>query len=131
MAAELTKQALDVGIVAVDCPRMLAFYRDVLGLPEQRPVSFPGVTIHRLTVGESMLRIVELDTPPTPSADGDLFSSTGLRYLTLSVGNLDQVIEDCREFGVNVPRPPSEIRPGVFAARVQDPDGNWMELQSG
>lgn len=130
MAIKLSKPALDVGIVTVRSEQMLAFYRDVLGFRPLEPLSFPGTTIHRLVVGESILRLVELDQPPPPATGGDLFSTTGLRYLTLLMDDLNEVVDACRAFGVAIARPPTETRPGVFATRVQDPDGNWIEMQS-
>ncbi len=133
MGIELSKPALDVGIVTKDPQRMMAFYRDVLGFGAEEPVVFPGFgTINRLVVGESTLRLVDTDKAP-PAADGvndSIYSSTGIRYMTLVMDNLDEVIDACRDFGVNVPRPVSQIRPGVFAATIQDPDGNWIEMQS-
>lgn len=58
MAAELSKPALDVGIVTTNADKMLAFYRDVLGFSTAEPISFPGFgTVHRLVVGESILRL--------------------------------------------------------------------------
>ena len=132
MSIELRKPALDVGIVTTNFERMMAFYRDILGFAAEEPTVFPGIgKVHRLAVGESVLRLFEPDkTPPASTGANDsMFAATGIRYLTLVMKNLHEVIDACREFGVNVTRDPREIRPGVFATTVQDPDGNWLEMQ--
>ncbi len=133
MGIELGKQALDVGIVTRDFERMIAFYRDVLGFPAEEPRVFPGTgRIHRLTVGESLLRLFDPEHPPEggPGSTDSIYAATGIRYLTLAVRNIHEVVEACTEFGVNVAHPPRELRPGVLATTMQDPDGNWIELQS-
>lgn len=133
MGIQLSKPALDVGIVATDVERMLAFYGDVLGLTAQEPVVFPGFgTIHRFAVGESILRVFQPETaPPAPSGPNDsIYASAGLRYVTLVMTNLTEVVDACRDFGIDVARPVREVRPGVFATTIQDPDGNWLEMQS-
>jgi catechol 2,3-dioxygenase-like lactoylglutathione lyase family enzyme len=130
---QLSKPALDVGIVTTNAEQMLAFYRDVLGLPAEEPIVFPGHgTVHRLLVGESILRLFESEKalPESTDPNDSIYSTGGIRYLTLAVENLHEVVDACREFGVNISRPVSEIRPGVFATTIQDPDGNWIEMQS-
>ncbi len=131
MAVELLKPALDVGIVTTNTDKMLGFYRDVLGFNTEEPITFPGVgTIHRLIVGESILRLFEPTSAPSASAVNDsMHAATGIRYMTLVMNNLDEVIAACRQFGVNVSSEPREIRPGVVATTIQDPDGNWLEMQ--
>jgi predicted enzyme related to lactoylglutathione lyase len=133
MGIQLTKPAVDVGIVTTDFGRMMAFYRDVLGFPAEEPVVFPGIgTIHRLLVGESILRLLDPETAPPKSATANdsVYAATGFRYMTIVVKNLDDVLDACRNFGIDIPGPPKEIRPGVFVRTIQDPDGNWIELQS-
>lgn len=133
MAIKLSKPALDVGIVTSDAGRMATFYGTVLGLPAEDPIVFPrGGTVHRFLVGQSILRLFEPDSPPPESTipNDSIHAAGGIRYLTLAMANLDEVVEACREFGVNISRPVSEIRPGVYATTIQDPDGNWIELQS-
>lgn len=133
MAIELTKPSLDVGIVTRDFDRMMAFYRDVLGFPAEEPAVFPGIgTVHRLRVGDSILRLLnpERAAPVSDLPNEAVHSAAGLRYITLAVREMGEVIEACRRFGVTVARPPKEVRPGVVVATVQDPDGNWIELQT-
>lgn len=133
MGIELGKPALDVGIVTTAFDRMRAFYADVLGFEALDPIVFPGVgTVNRFVVGESILRLFVPDAAPTaPNPTESFLTTSGFRYVTLNTTNLHAVVDACREFGVNVPRDPAEIRPGVFMCQVQDPDGNWLELMQG
>lgn len=130
MAIELDKPVLDAGIVTADGEAALRFYRDVLGLPEDEGISFPGLgLIKRLRVGASVLRIVILEQPPAHFASTDGFASqTGLRYLTLSVKNLQEVVADVQSAGYPVPTPPRELRPGVWVAQIEDGLGTTIEL---
>ena len=74
MGIELGKQALDVGIVTTNCEKMLSFYSDVLGFEALEPIVFPGVaTIHRLVVGESILRLVDPQQAPARGAPTTIF----------------------------------------------------------
>ncbi|HXK22805.1 MAG TPA: VOC family protein [Myxococcota bacterium] len=134
MGVQLSKPALDVGIVTTNAERMMAFYRDVLGLAVLDPIVFPGAgTVNRLVVGESLLRLFVPDTAPPRTSPGESFlACTGYRYVTLNTSNLHAVVAAAKRFGTPVPREPMEIRPGVFMCQIQDPDGNWIELmQSG
>jgi catechol 2,3-dioxygenase-like lactoylglutathione lyase family enzyme len=133
MGFELRKTALDVGIVTTNLDRMLTFYRDVLGFDAQEPIVFPNFgTVHRLAIGDSVLRLFspESETPAPTGSNDSIYATTGIRYLTLVWTRLDEVVDACREFGVDIARPVTETRPGVYATTIQDPDGNWIEMQS-
>jgi catechol 2,3-dioxygenase-like lactoylglutathione lyase family enzyme len=134
MGVELSKQALDVGIVTANFEQMMTFYRDVLGFIPEEPRVFQGLgTIYRMPVGQSILRLFDPDNAPAAAngSNDSIYSRTGIRYLTLTMNNLHEVVDACRDCGINVARPVSEFRPGVFATTIQDPDGNWIEMQSG
>jgi catechol 2,3-dioxygenase-like lactoylglutathione lyase family enzyme len=130
---KLAKAALDAGIVTRDFERMMAFYRDGLGFPAEEPAVFPGIgRIHRLAVGGSVLRLLEPEVvPPAPGGSNEaVHSASGIRYLTLVVEDLDEVLDVCRRFGATVVRAPKEVRPGVVVSTIRDPDGNWVEIQT-
>ncbi len=131
MALELTKPGIDLGIVISDSERSLAFYRDVLGLEHIMDMPMPiggGGTMHRMACGDSTLKLVAFDDTPPPGVPGGMTGATGIRYVTLSVANLDEVVADCEAAGVTIVVPVTEIRPGVSIAMVEDPDGNWVEF---
>lgn len=130
MSAVITKPAIDFGIVTRDTKRMLAFYQDTLNLPLEGVLPMPsGGTMHRFKVGDSIIKIVQLDSPPADDGvPGGIPAATGFRYLTISVSNLKELVELCQARGVEVVVPIKTIRPGVTIAMVADPDGNWVEF---
>ena len=129
MAVTLAKEALDVGIITYNGEKMLAFYRDVLGLVQEPSIPFPGLgTIHRLVCGNSILRIVAADNAIEQVAGGAFASRNGIRYLTINISNLDEVVADCKAFGSPIAVDIRELRPGVRCCQLQDPDGNYVEF---
>lgn len=134
MALKLTKDAIDLGIVTANPGPMVTFYRDVLGLEDQGTSPLPGGassggTMYRLLCGTSLIKIVAPNTPPEAvAAAGGLRGATGYRYWTISISNLEEAVEACEAAGTPIRIKPTEIRPGVSIAMVEDPDGNWVEL---
>ncbi len=128
--AKITKPALDLGIITRDAATMLAFYQEMLGLKLESVIPMPsGGTMHRLKVGESILKIVQLDKPPAADAvPGGIPAATGIRYFTLHISNLQDVVDGSEQGGYKIVVPIKTIRPGVSIAIVKDPDGNWLEL---
>ena len=130
MAAELAVPRLDVGIVANDRQAALAFWSEMLGFPVLGELTFPGMTIIRLGVGDAILRIVVPDQPvEAVVAEGGFMRQTGLRYVTLQVRNLKAVYAMAAERGYPTPHAPREIRPGTWVAQIEDGAGVTVELQ--
>ena len=127
---QLTKSAIDLGIVVTDGPAALAFYRDTLGFRHEADTPMPGGgTMHRLWCGDSLIKVVVPAKPAAArAAPGGIFAATGYRYWTISVGNLQALTDACKAAGYKVAVEPREIRPGVTIAMVEDPDGNWVEF---
>jgi len=130
MGAKLAKQCLDVGLVTVDGDRALRFYRDLLGFIEDGEVPFPGLgVVRRLRCGESIFRVLVLESaPPRLTSTEGFASETGLRYLTLAVANLHDLVGTARAAGFAVPVPPRLLRPGVTVAQIEDGLGATVEL---
>ncbi len=129
MGAELTQAHIDVGIVTNDRTGALAFWNGLFGFPIEGEVSFPGLTIVRLKVGNAILRLCIPDAEVGRKAESGAFDAeTGLRYLTLAIGNLDALVAAARAAGYPIPVEPREIRPGVRAAQIQDGQGVTVEL---
>ena len=129
MAANLTKDSIDLGIVTTDPSAMVGFYRDVLGFEDQGEMPMPGGQMHRLACGTSIVKIVALrSAPPATAPPGGIQGATGYRYWTISVSNLAEVVAACESAGRPVVVPVTELRPGITIAIVEDPDGNWVEL---
>jgi hypothetical protein len=128
---------LGVGIVSIAPERLLKFYGDCLGFEALRPITFPGAgTVHRFRAGGSILRIYEPAvavnhmTGPAPGPTERFDGQTGVRYFTLVVDNVHTVLDACRAFGLAVPDAPNQTGPDTFLVMIQDPEGNWIEVQS-
>ena len=130
MGVELSKGAIDLGIVTRNPEAMLGFYRDLLGFTEEPSTPFPmGGVMYRLWCGESLIKIVAPDPAPEQGpVAGAIANATGYRYWTMRVNNLAQIMAQCEAAGVNVVVPVREIRAGVTIGMVEDPDGNWVEF---
>jgi len=134
MGIQLTKQGIDLGIVTSNGDAALTFYRDTLGFRQEPDTPFPGGgTMHRLWCGDSLIKIVvPTEPPPATAPKGGPTGATGYRYWTISVSNLQELVDECRAGGYRIRVEPREVRPGVTIAMVEDPDGNWVEfLQTG
>lgn len=129
MSIQLSKDSIDIGIVTRNAGPMLEFYRDVVGCEFQGEMSTPTTTMQRLLCGTTVVKIVtptnlsDIEAPP-----GGIGGASGIRYWTISVTNLDEMAQKCADAGRPVPVKPTEIRPGVRIAMVEDPDGNWLEF---
>ncbi|GLZ15932.1 hypothetical protein Acsp04_61670 [Actinomadura sp. NBRC 104425] len=131
MGLELVKPTIDIGIVTTDRRAGTAFYGDVLGLPPLEELCMDGFAGSRFRVGDCVLKILEFDRAPGARVvRGGLGAATGIRYWTISVSDLDQVLADCRAAGRPIIDGPTRIRPGVSIALVEDPDGNIVEFVS-
>ncbi|MGF1598485.1 MAG: VOC family protein [Acidimicrobiales bacterium] len=131
MGVQLAKSAIDLGIVISDSERSLGFYRDLLGFEHVADTPMPiagGGTMHRLNIGDTLLKLVKLNKDPAGDGSGGIAASTGMRYFTMIVSNLAEIMTACEEAGVTVAVPITEVRPGVTIGMVEDPDGNWVEF---
>jgi catechol 2,3-dioxygenase-like lactoylglutathione lyase family enzyme len=130
MGVALTKEAIDLGIVVADLDASLGFYRDVLGFADAGTMTMPGGgTMHRLMCGQSMIKLVAPTTPPAAAnPPGGIPGAYGYRYWTISVSNIEALVDECRDAGHTVVVPVRELRPGITIAIVEDPDGNWVEF---
>jgi len=128
---ELAKPSIDVGIVVADKTSALRFWCEVIGLEHVATLPVPGddVTIDVLACGTSTIKLLSSPHPPqVVNPPGGPHAARGLRYVTLTVSDLDAVVQRCADAGAPVPVPPSEPAPGFRFAMVEDADGNWIEL---
>jgi len=131
MGVELKKAAIDLGIVTTNGAAMLAFYRDTLGLKYLREMPMPGGGVmHQLGCGESVIKLVVLESTPAQAAPGGIQGATGFRYVTITVSNITDLLQACSTQGHKIAVKERELRPGVRIGIVADPDGNWVEFLS-
>lgn len=141
-----------VNLVVADMPRMLAFYRDVLGLTVTKEVTISGEWIGA-TVGLANVHadVVYLDLRSGPRIEliryrspdavhvpgSGLPNGLGLRHLAFRVDDIDAVAERLRTAGVEffsgvqtVPDSQVTYAGGVRKRLVyfRDPEGNILEL---
>jgi catechol 2,3-dioxygenase-like lactoylglutathione lyase family enzyme len=146
MGVQLTKNAVDLGIVTTDGDRAVAFYEGVLGFEREWTVPLPGGgTMYRMLCGDTIFKIMAPTTPPDPALttpERDEFEPaqsvtglvqrtcalTGIRFITIWVSNLAELAEACKQFGAPFVYEVEQSRPGVVIAVVEDPDGNWIEF---
>ena len=130
MSLDFASRAIDLGIVTANADAMVGFYRDLLGFEEEPSTPFPmGGTMYRLWCGDSLIKIVAPDNPPSTQApSGAIADATGYRYWTIRVNNVEEVMAKCGAAGVQIVVPMREARPGVTIAIVADPDGNLLEF---
>ena len=59
MSLSIVKDSIDLGIITKTADKMLAFYRDTLGLEVEGELPMPdGGVMHRLKCGGSVIKIV-------------------------------------------------------------------------
>ena len=123
--APFTTTRLDhVAVTVTDVARAVAFYRDVLGLPEvPRPPTFdfPGawLRIGPAGPGEQTLHLLGADRP----------DDRGRRHFCLWVDDLRTAEAHVTARGVGVQWNTRHKIAGVDRFFVHDPDGNRVELQ--
>jgi catechol 2,3-dioxygenase-like lactoylglutathione lyase family enzyme len=125
------KSAVDFGITIRSWDATKAFYCDLLGLVHvmdmPMPVSGTG-TMHRVQAGDTTFKFVEFDNQSRTHVPGGPGTAIGIRYLTIWVRNLAEIVEACRAAGYAIALEPTVVRAGITITMIEDPDGNWVEL---
>jgi catechol 2,3-dioxygenase-like lactoylglutathione lyase family enzyme len=123
----VTLQSFEVGIVSGD-RGLVDFLADVFQLDEAPARESRVGTLHRL---QSPGAVIKVMVPKEPPADADrqpFLAVRGLRYLTMSVTDLDQVMQRCVAHGGTVVLEALQLEPGTRLAVIADPDGNTIEI---
>ena len=141
-----------VNLVVTDLPRMLAFYRDLLGLTVTKQATISGEWIGK-TVGleNASADVVYLDLPSGPRIELLKFrtpepvrvpgverpNALGIRHLAFKVDDIESVVARLASAGVGffsdvqaVPDSQVTYAGGVRKRLVyfRDPEGNILEL---
>lgn len=130
MTISITRPALDVGLATNNEKEMLAFYCDFLGLSVTEKLTFPNVgVLHKIAVGNSIIKLLIRDKQLTETPNNIHYSdSIGIRWFCLEVDDLAGLVQRSKDAGYNVPMDLVELRPGVKAAMIEDPDKNTIEF---
>jgi catechol 2,3-dioxygenase-like lactoylglutathione lyase family enzyme len=119
---------VDVGLVSRS-DALVGFYVDVLGAERLEPRQFPFATVHRLACGPVTLKVmIPADPPADDPRGGSFWDRSGIRYVTLWVDDLDDLVARWTGAGGTVTTAPMELRPGVRVALLADPDANAVEV---
>src|SRR3954452_6356405 len=98
MTVQLTKDSIDLGIVVKDIDAALGFYRDTLGFAPAGDVPMAGgMNMCRLMCGTSMIKLVTFNKgPKSEVAAGGIRGANGYRYWTISVSNLEEIVDTAK-----------------------------------
>ena len=137
------------GIVVQDMEKMLAFYKDVLELEEERNrvlegpladqlVGYKDAKLHVIYLGNGDMRhsvelVTYLNPPPGETMHTNERNTIGAVHIGVIVDDLDAWYEDLTARGirfVNKPflRKDAEYPWAFKACYLQDPEGNWLEF---
>ncbi len=136
------------GFVVSDMERSLAFYRDLLGLSEERNqilegefisqlVGYPNAKLHIIYLGigdtKHSVELIQYLNPPGESVALPSRNNVGATHLGIIVDDLDSFYEDLSGKGVRFVSPPAVREDAVYpmarkGCYLEDPDGNWLEL---
>jgi lactoylglutathione lyase len=128
MTAQLSSDAIEIGLVVRDADRCQEFYRDVLGLKYIGDLDFGVAQMWRFQAGTSVLKLLRFHEEPQAASPPGEVTATGYRYMSLFVSNIDDLVAECERLGASVPIPVTEFKPGSRFAFVEDPEGNRIEL---
>ena len=150
-ASPFGSTTIDIGVVASDAAKSVAFYKDAIGFHEAEgfdvPAEFAAQTglsqslpfhVHVLNLGEgpaaTKLKVMQFSETRGQRNDQQyIHSSLGFRYLTIFVTDLNASLERAAAKGVKpVAQGPTGLPAGFPAglglAVLRDPDGNFVEL---
>ncbi|MFG6102557.1 VOC family protein [Leptolyngbyaceae cyanobacterium CCMR0082] len=129
--ARTVRIGVDIGIVVAKLERSLSFYRDLLGLSVVAEVTTSLIGKGRMVQlqhGESLIKLVELHTPPSKPGPTDISEFLGYRYITLLVAELDVIMAKIKARNISIALPVTQLNNGTRIAMVKDPDGNIVEF---
>jgi methylmalonyl-CoA/ethylmalonyl-CoA epimerase len=91
-----------IGIAVQSLDSLLPFYRDVLGLPEVPLDDSDGARIVGLSAGESLVELLEADSPGSPIGKFVARRGPGIHHVCFAVDDLDAALERCRRAGIRL-----------------------------
>jgi methylmalonyl-CoA/ethylmalonyl-CoA epimerase len=91
-----------IGIAVRGLEELVPFYRDVLGMPETLLADADGARIVGLVAGESLVELLEADTPDSPISRFVAKRGPGIHHVCFAVDDLDGALERCRAAGIRL-----------------------------
>ena len=97
-----TAQIAHVGIAVQSLEQILPFYRDLLGMPEVQLDNADGARIAGVQAGESLVELLEADSPDTPIGKYVARRGPGIHHICFAVDNLDETLARCKAGGIRL-----------------------------
>jgi glyoxylase I family protein len=133
----LNHPIVDVAIICSDFEKSLHFYRDMLGLTPVLDIEIPSETAVganlapsgfrqvRLKAGETLIKLVEMASPP---AARTLEFQAGVRWLTFLIDDVPAAVEALTSKGVKFSSSPVSAPDAKYVVCAEAPDGILIEL---
>lgn len=117
-----------IGLTVGDMDASRTFLTDVLGFTEgaTEPIPYLKTDKVEFLAGSTRLKLWQINE--LPAHTGPIQAYAGIRYLTVKVNDVREIISRARTAGLKVPLEPFEFAPGIEIAMIEDPDGNWFEV---
>ncbi|MEO7084936.1 MAG: methylmalonyl-CoA epimerase [Gemmatimonadaceae bacterium] len=107
-----------IGIAVRGLDDSVSFYRDVLGLADVPMDDADGAKIVGLSAGESLVELLEGETPESPIGKFVAKRGPGIHHVCFEVDDLVATLERCRAHGIRLidekPRLGAEGKPIAF-----------------
>jgi catechol 2,3-dioxygenase-like lactoylglutathione lyase family enzyme len=122
-------QTVAIGLTVADAQKSRAFFSNVLGLEEQPPQDLPNKAGVKYTFasGASIVKFWRA-AAGTPVKTGAVQDSSGIRYFTFMVKDVDATHAWLVGRGAKVALPPTDFGRLARIMFVTDPDGNYIEF---
>ena len=91
-----------VGIAVKVTEDLVPFYRDILGLPDFPLADSDGAKITGFSSGESLVELLEADSPTNPIAKFVDKRGAGIHHICFAVDDLEGTMEKCRAAGIRL-----------------------------
>ena len=134
---KLSHPTVDIAITCSNFEKSLDFYHNKLGFEIVLDLEIPenlaqniglapsGFRQVRLKAGRTLIKLMDIESPPsTPS---DQFSS-GVRWLTFFVDDIQRTVENLKQNGVEFLSEPISAPDAAGVVCAKDPDGILIEL---
>jgi methylmalonyl-CoA epimerase len=91
-----------IGIAVDALDRILPFYRDLLGLPEQPLDDADGARIAGVRAGDALVELLEAKSPDSPIGKFIAKRGPGIHHICFAVDDLTATLDRCRKAGIKL-----------------------------
>ena len=91
-----------LGVAVRSLETVLPFYREILQLPESPLENSDGARITGLAAGESLVELLEAESPDTPIGRFVAKRGPGIHHICFAVDDLDATLDRCRTAGIRL-----------------------------